>query len=221
MNSLVRKLLFVPKCMVCGRVADKDNICDKCFDELKNQKIRPGDMPEKDIDFVDKVYASYHYDGAARRALLRAKINNPSSFLTGFTEYISVDIRRILEENKVDMIISAPFHTSKLYKSEYDLPCEMAKRISKIFDIEYRTPVRKIKSTPKQHDLSKEERKANLIGAFKVTEPVNGKSILIIDDVITTGNTLSNIALELRAAGRSRVYRWAYTLNEFKEKGDR
>ena len=111
------------------------------------------------------------------------------------------------------MVVPVPSHKSKLYTQEFDLPVEMARRIADYSGVEYSHCINKIRKTAKQHQLSKEERKVNLVNAFEVTENLRGKRILVIDDVITTGITVSTIATDLKIAGREKVYAWAYTLN--------
>ena len=71
----------------------------------------------------------------------------------------------------------------------------------------------KIRKTEKQHNLPKDKRKVNLVNAFEVIQSLNGRRILVIDDVITTGITASYVATDLKIAGREKVYVWAYTLN--------
>ena len=58
------------------------------------------------IDFISGVYASYYYRDRARRAVIRAKFSNPASFITGISQDVSIDIKRVLEQNKIDEIMS-------------------------------------------------------------------------------------------------------------------
>jgi len=111
------------------------------------------------------------------------------------------------------MVVAVPCHKSKYYTQEYDLPEEMAKRIAEYTGKEYSECVKKVRKTEKQHDLPKDKRRANLINAFEATVDLTGKNILITDDVVTTGYTLSAVATELKLAGAEKVYAWVYTYN--------
>ena len=64
----------------------------------------------------------------------------------------------------------------------------------------------------KQSGLGEEERRSNAVGTFRVTRPsrVDGQTVLVVDDIMTTGATLSECAAELKRAGASRV--WGVTL---------
>lgn len=217
MSDLIKKakrIIFVPKCKCCGKTADRENLCDACRGEMEKGKI-PADKIQinKKYEFVNKVYSSYYYKSIAGKAVTRAKFTNPAAFLNSLLTDISIDIQSVLRENNIDMIMSVPYHKSKLYEREYDLPQEMAKRLAKHFSIGYCIPVKKIKKTANQHDLRLKERKINLAGAFEAEEDAAGKNILIVDDVITTGTTVSAVASALKMAGAENVYVWTYTYN--------
>ncbi len=212
--DLIKNFIFVPKCKCCGTPADKDNLCDKCRRDMAKQRLTLEKRKlDKKYELVEKAYGSYMYKGRAKDAVIRAKFKNPARFLNSFLADISIDINRILLENNIDIIMSVPCHKSKLYRQEYDLPDEMAKRICAFAGFEYSPVVIKTKNTGKQHNLSLNQRKVNLYDAFRVVGDVAGKHILIIDDVITTGITVSTIAGDLRMAGAKKVYVWVYTYN--------
>ena len=219
MVNIIRQIFLVPKCKGCFKPADSFNLCNECRKELEKCRIANPHLPlNKKIDFVDESYASYKYESAAATVVKGAKFRNPAPFLASLLDDISIDIKQILAQNSIDIIVPVPSHKSKLYTQEFDLPDEMAKKLAKYTGTEYLYAVKKTRKTEKQHNLSRNKRKTNLVNAFKVTENVAGKRILLIDDVITTGITVSTIAADLKLAGRDNVYVWAYTFN--KEKGN-
>lgn len=211
-----KNMLFPQKCKCCFKLADGENLCNICREKLAKSRI-PYDKRELSLkpELVDKAYSSYYYDGAARDAVIGAKFVNPASFLNSFENDVKDDILRILSENDIDFIVATPPYKDKYFSQEYDLPTEMARKLSAKFDIENKLCIQKVRKTKEQHQLSKEERKANLVNAFEITENVNGKSVLLIDDVLTTGVTLSTIARELKLAGCEKVIAWTYTFNTY------
>ena len=219
MVEFIRQILFVPKCKRCFKPADSNNLCSNCARELAKCRIPNPHLPlEKKLDFISGTYASYKYEDAARDVIISAKFRNPAAFIASLLDDISIDIKQILAQNNIDIIVPVPSHKSKLYTQEFDLPDEMAKKLAKHTGAEYSYAVKKTRKTEKQHNLARNNRKTNLVNAFEVTENVAGKRILLIDDVITTGITVSTIAADLKLAGRDNVYVWAYTFN--KEKGN-
>jgi len=218
-KNILNELIFPSKCKCCGRLADSDNLCTVCSQKLAEERIPLQKRRlDKKFELVDKVYASYYYNGRAEEVIKYAKFRNPASFLNSLLTDISIDIGRILEENNIDVIIGVPSHKSKLYAQEFDLPQEMSKCLSRHFDIPMGNNVTKIKKTARQHDLPLDKRKVNLINAYTVSGDVAGKNILIIDDVTTSGSTLSTVATELKLAGAGKVYAWVYTYNTYERK---
>ncbi len=67
---------------------------------------------------------------------------------------------------------------------------------------------RRVKGTKPQKALSKKERIKSLRNSFLVTKPLNGKSIVIVDDVMTTGATVNSLATELKRAGAGSISVW-------------
>ena len=64
----------------------------------------------------------------------------------------------------------------------------------------------KVRKTRKQHEISSMERRTNLKDAYRVSEDAKGLNILICDDVLTSGETLSNLSLEFKDKGAAKVY---------------
>ena len=214
MLDRLKRLVFVPKCKSCHKLADKNNLCKVC--EVKLERCRtenPTEFIKKDIKECDGVFASYDYTSTAKDVIKYAKFRNPSRFLNSFTEDVGRDILKIIKDNNVDVVVAVPSYKSKFYRQVFSLPDEMVKSLDKTgvkIDLGL---IEKTRKTKTQHYLSEDERKINLLGAFKVKGDAENKNILIIDDVITSGSTISEIATELKLAGRGKVYAWRYTLN--------
>ena len=214
MNNFLKELIFIPKCKSCHKIADKDNLCNDCREKLNKCKVEnPSVSLKNSIKECDGAFGSYLYKNTAEEVLKFAKFRNPARFLNSFTADVSVDILKIIEDNNIDVVIPAPSHKSKLYIQTFSLPEEMVKRLAKVGIKTDLKCIVKMRKTEKQHNLSLEKRKVNLLNAFKVVGNAENKNILIIDDVITTGNTISELATELKTAGRGKVYAWRYTIN--------
>ena len=122
---------------------------------------------------------------------------------------------KFMEENQIDIFTSVPYYKSKLYDREYDLPEEMASAIAKSNKVIYnKSCITKVKNTEKQHNLSLTERKNNLRNAFKADENVKGKNILVIDDIVSTGYSMEEVARTLKKSGAKTVIGIAFAYNK-------
>ncbi len=113
--------------------------------------------------------------------------------------------------NDIDLIIPVPLHKARYRDRTYNQSEYIARGISNIMKTEViNDAVIRSRFTPTQTRLSKAERKINVSGAFTVNEKyagiLNGKNILLTDDIITTGATILECAGALKKAGTGRLY---------------
>ncbi len=207
-------LIFPQKCMFCGRVKKRDTLCEYCTSRVENSRMISNIINEKNIKNLDECIASFYYEDIVKIGIHHAKFKNCESFIRDFIKYIDFDLDKIFKRNEIHEIISMPFHKSKLYNKDYDLPQEMAVEIAKKYNLEYnKILVEKIKRTKNQHDLSQQERKDNLKNAFRVNQEVKGKNVVIIDDIVTTGCSMEEVAAALKRKGANKVIGIAFAHN--------
>lgn len=112
-------------------------------------------------------------------------------------------------EKTVDCIIPMPMHPKRLQERSFNQALEIAKLLSKAYQIplDYRTCTR-VKNTPPQASLALKQRVNNMAGAFACDTDFTGRSIAIIDDVMTSGASMHTLAKLLKKAGANRVECW-------------
>ncbi|MEI7528379.1 MAG: ComF family protein [Elusimicrobiota bacterium] len=174
--------------------------------------------------------ACYDCRGAGPRALDAARsalVFNPQlrSLLHAFkyggredlAEFFAAEMAAAMDRFGVfaghDFILDVPLHPSKRAARGYNQAELLARGLARRRNLFYLAgAARRVKNTPSQTSLSKTERRRNMTGAFKAVKPelVNGRRLLLIDDVATTLATLEALAAELKAAGAKSVT--AYTL---------
>jgi len=106
----------------------------------------------------------------------------------------------------VDRIIAVPLSPARLRTRGYNQSVEIARHVMPA-KLDLHTCVR-TRETPPQMDLPFDERRRNVRGAFQCTRALIGERIALVDDVMTTGATLDEVAKVLKAAGASRVENW-------------
>ena len=107
-----------------------------------------------------------------------------------------------------DLLTWVPVSARRRFCRGYDQVGLLARALGRELGIKPQRTLRKVRHTPAQSTLSgAEQRKANVLGAYRVVNPraLQGKRVLLLDDIITTGATLSECARTLEAAGAARV----------------
>jgi len=107
-----------------------------------------------------------------------------------------------------DMLLPVPLSPARLRSRGYNQAWEVARRIARRLDIPaHAGALQRVRDNVAQATLDRAERLANLHGAFVVAEParIAGRHIGVVDDVMTTGTTLGEIATQLKRAGATRV----------------
>ena len=208
------------KCLACGKdIFDELGFCSDCIKQVvfNNGKTckRCGVAIDGDEDYCgncaydklyfDRAYSVFNYDGAIQKAILAMKFNNLGSYAKVFARYLVYLAQK--RNLCYDLVTFVPMSKKKLKKRRYNQAQLLAKYFCAILgqDDKLVGAVVKVKETAPQEELSKTERKTNLVGAYKVSADVKGKRVLIIDDVKTTGATINECAKVLKRAGATEV----------------
>ncbi len=112
-------------------------------------------------------------------------------------------------QTRPDLIIPVPLHSARLRERGYNQALELARPIARKFrlPIDYRS-CKRLRATPAQSDLPATERPRNVEGAFNITGNFKGRHVAIIDDVMTTGSTVEELATALRKAEARAIDVW-------------
>ena len=90
----------------------------------------------------------------------------------------------------------------------------MSEKIAKNYPLKYNNYlVKKVKRTKIQHNLNLKQRKDNLKGAFAVCDDVKGRNILLIDDIVSSGYSLEEVAKTLKKSGANKVFAVTFAYN--------
>ncbi len=147
------------------------------------------------------------YDDFSKKGLLSFKFYDQIHFAKIYAKWLKAAGADIFEKG-VDLIIPVPLSYPRLLKRRYNQAAVLARELSKLTNIKNNNLVlKKIKHTKPQSSLSEKARLKNLKNAFIVSSPdkIKAKRILLIDDVMTTGATLSECAKVLLKAGAKSV----------------
>ena len=232
-TRLLRKLLhviFPTACAGCHEPLWDDPVpffCRQCWGTLKSI---PGPVcPRCGRPFASSIallHSPTHQCGACRtRPLALTQVWSLFPYQTPLKEAITLfkyrgklsltkPLARALIEvlpalPNLDAIIPVPLHPQRLREREYNQSLLLAEQLSRHTGIPlFLACLLRIRPTVPQTSLSRKERLTNLRRAFSVAKPahIQGKRILLVDDVFTTGTTLHECAKTLRRAGSGQVY---------------
>lgn len=203
--SVILDLLFPPKCVFCGKVLDKsgDGWCDRCTEALPFAD----NCGRQDGEIFDFCVSPLYYKGLVRKSILRFKFRGLSAYASVYGKFLADCIREQADIG-YDIITWVPLSSKRERSRGYDQAMLLALATALELDDVAAETLKKTRDVGAQSELGgKEERSANISGVYDVSDPelVEGKCVLLIDDVITTGSTLSECARVLLDAGAERV----------------
>lgn len=229
----LRWVLYPRRCPFCDRVLGNQPACPDCADGLAELRRAPSMRlrgSEHYLGRLDGAAAPYRYTSLVRRAVLRAKYQGAPWAAVE----LGVEMARLLFGSEIRMHGSEPLPEpvpgldrgydcilpvpASSKKRGYNVPERMAQPLARAVGVPVVTDaLTRARSTRRQEGLSLDERLANVAGAFRVDRPeaVEGKRILLVDDVLTTGATASACAQALLDAGAQSVFAVALATVEF------
>lgn len=198
-------LLFPPKCILCRKLLSRQetDLCHDC-----RQQTLPFSRANHKIPFVENWTAVWYYSGNVRSSLLRYKFYNARSYAEVYGRFLAM---RLLEEypDGLDLLTWVPISDRRRRKRGFDQVVLLAQAVGKELDVDPVQALKKLRDTKPQSTMSDTAgRRANVLGAYRVTDPalIAGKTVLLLDDIITTGSTVSECARTLLTAGAKEVH---------------
>lgn len=217
-------VIYPPRCLTCTEPTEQGaslcsdcwadttfiigTICDVCGTPL------PGESDDGKIKCDSCIShppvwntgrAAVVYEGGGRRAVLSLKHGDRLDMARPLAEWMARSAGGLLE--RADAIVPVPLHWRRLFKRRFNQSAELARHLSAISDTPFAPDLLiRDKATPSQDGLAREERYENQRGVFSIHKRCTvPKNILLVDDVMTTGATLSACTGTLRAAGAERI----------------
>jgi ComF family protein len=152
--------------------------------------------------------ASGYYEGALREAIHRWKYEGKIHITPFLGDWMAEELYRYWDSDLFDFLISVPLHIKRLRERGFNQALLLVKELNRRTGIPYRNNLlKKQRPTIPQVNLSGREREREVRGSFYLIEKevVEGKSILLVDDVYTTGATVNECSKVLLAGGAKQV----------------
>ena len=202
-----------PFCQKCGigLIESEMKFCKRC-QKLSQQKDLNLNNQETNILrlYFDRAWSAYAYQGPLKNLIHLFKYKGYDKLGLYFSALLANFIHTYnLPIKVIDYLIPVPLHKRKLREREFNQAEVLANELSKKFNIPLmKNNLIRIKDTKSQTELSIEQRLTNVSDAFliKCPQKIKNKNILLIDDVMTTGATISEGSLALKNAGAALVF---------------
>ena len=221
----MRRWFFPQSCLVCGAaVADRADLCGPC--EAGLPRAGPGcarcaaPLPGAGLDricgrcltrppYLDRTHALYRYDAPIDRLIQGFKYGRRLDWGRALANALAQGLRAAGAH--ADAIVPVPLHRRRLRERGYNQSLELARPIGRLLDIPVLAhAARRVRPTPAQAGLSRDDRQRNVRNAFKIAQPsaVSEKCVAVVDDVMTSGHTVNALARALKHAGAGDVVVW-------------
>ena len=200
LTEFLLELFYPSRCAFCGKLLNNGaGMCVQC------EKLLPttGENNEKQFFAnMELCVSPFYYEGAVREALLRYKFAGAASYSRVFGKISA----KCIDESKIscDIITWVSLSRKRLRRRGYDQARLLAESAAKELDLPCAALLRKIRHTPAQSGIKDyRKRRENVSGVYEAADPdkIRGKRVLLIDDIVTTGATLSEAATVLKKAG--------------------
>ena len=199
----ILQLLYPPKCVLCRKLLQpqETDLCAQCR----------ADTPEvtgvkRKFPHLANWTALWYYEGSVRASILRYKFRGSRSYCSSYGRLLAM---KLLQESiAFDILTWVPISPRRKWRRGYDQVELIARAAAKELGIAVTPTLRKIRHNRPQSTMKDAAaRRANVLGVYRVTDPaaVAGKRILVLDDILTTGATLSECARTLLTAGAKEV----------------
>lgn len=199
-NCKKNLLTIENKCKKCGdEVNDFSNYCKHCKGIKRN--------------FVRAV-SSFKYDGTAKQLVYKLKYGGAKYVALPLSQYLVESYKNSDFEN-IDIVTCVPLSSERIKSRGYNQAQVLAEEFCKLLQaqninlVQNYNLVKRVKNTPTQTSLTKQERRENLKDAFEFCgekDEIKGKNILIIDDIFTTGATIEALTSVLNKYKANKVY---------------
>jgi len=204
----ILNLLFPPKCVFCRDILLQRDayFCSACADSLP---LCPDEAVSQSGDFYVNCVTPLFYEEKVKDSVHRFKFQNARGYRRTYAALMAACVSDQITE-PFDLITWAPVSKKRLRKRGYDQAELLAKELASHLDTPCVRTLQKSRHAPPQSSLDggREARKANIAGAYEVpnTALVAGKRVLLVDDILTTGSTLSECSRMLLLAGAQEIF---------------
>jgi ComF family protein len=197
------------ECMGCGSKAgfERDWLCEACRQALADRWVGAAPPPEGGL--IDSAAYAYRYGEPASGLVRNLKYRGVARLAEPMGRQMARAFEA-LQPAHIDWVTPVPMHVRRARLRSVDHAALLADEVAARLELPMIRALKRTRNTPQQARLTGEERRRNLKGAIRAEISLEGKRILLVDDVCTTGATAVACETALRAAGAENVFLLCY-----------
>ncbi|NLB91567.1 MAG: ComF family protein [Clostridiales bacterium] len=193
-------------CLACEekRLENRvDGLCNRCRETLTKEYKKDGFLV---LSQIDGCFFPFDYQGINQKLILQLKFGQIQAAALPLAQAMIWRIEQ--QEENFEGILPIPLYKKRKQQRGFNQAEILAKKISEATGIVLIEGIRRIKNTSAQTKLNKTQRKENVENAFEIIkkEAIQGKTLLLLDDVVTTGATAMACAKVLKEGGAGKVF---------------
>ena len=199
-------------CDVCESrlVHANENICVHCGKILRDKSATKCKICSSSETHFEEGRSVFYYNDAIKNSLMDFKYHNRRENAKFYAAAIMKDLSRKIESWNIDVVVPVPVHKKKLLERGYNQAEILAKELCKLSKCSFQDVLIRVEKTKPQKELTRLDRLNNLQKAIgfddKKKDSITNKNVLLVDDIYTTGATVSCSALVLLEAGAAKVF---------------
>lgn len=208
---MILDFLFPNRCISCNRIIDADLlVCNLCFDQIYFTHFNYFDeniIKErcKLLFPIENAYAlmQFEEDSVSRKIIHELKYRSREKIGKVLAEWVTEHLD--FKNQKPDLLVSVPLHPKKQKERGYNQLHLFIETLSKFYDVPFDHGLIKRNHYSKAQALQDKEHRVKNENTFSITKDITDQHVLLIDDVFTTGNTISSIAWEILRVRNNKV----------------
>lgn len=225
----IKQTVFPSVCLLClSRTNTEKRLCEPCINELpiltqacmQCAEILPSNINvlicgrcQKTSPAFDRTYALFTYEAPIPQMIIALKFKHDLSFAAAMAELLLTRIVNTWYQHQPypDLILPVPLHAKRLRERGFNQAIEIARPLAKALHLplDYKN-IYRIKQTKAQSELSAKERQANMKRAFSCDKQFHGLHLAVVDDVMTTGETVHALSSLLKKRGAKTIDIWCF-----------
>lgn len=186
----IKELIFSQRCPICKKISQEGKyICNNCYEELRKKAT---------LKNIENYYYLYYYNQEIKNLIADFKLKNRRGIGKEISSLMRKPLKNLIEEKGIDIILPVPISKEREKERGFNQVEELLENCNIGYE-----KISREKNTKHMYELlDSKSRKENIYNAFKNKDlDLEGKNILIVDDIVTTGSTIREMIKEIKKIG--------------------